>query len=303
MSLYNKYRPKTFDEIIGNQTMIATLEATLAKKNHSHAMLISGPYGSGKTTIARIIANELGCEESDFTELNASAFRGIDTVRDVDRQSKYKSIGSGCRVWLWDEVHMIGSVAAPAMLKMLEDPPQHVYHILATTDPQKLLPTIRSRCAQFEVSLLNEKEMYRLLRTITKKEGQELSQEIFDTIIRSAEGHPRNAIQILDQVLAVDAEERLEVAKKAQNVERQTIELCRALTKPGTPWKKIAEILRGLAEEDEEQIRRAVLGYCNSILLNSENNQAAMVMDEMMQPFYVSGKPMLTWACYKIAKS
>ena len=300
MSLYHTYRPQSLDEIYGNTAMLSVLKADLAKKNPPKAILLVGPYGAGKTTIARIIAKELGCVGQDFVELNASAFRGIDTVREIDKQSRYKSLESKCRVWLWDESHQIGSGAAmPAMLKMLEDPPEHVYHILATTDPQKLLPTIRSRCALYQVSLLSEQEMYKLLRSIVRKENEELEKEIYDEIIRSSEGHPRNALQILDQVLAVDDEQRLEIAKHSQAIQTQTIELCRALVNK-SPWKKVSLILQGLKDEEEESIRRAIFNYAGTILLKGDNRLAALIMDEMHEPLYNQGWYGIVLACYKI---
>jgi len=202
---------------------------------------------------------------------------------------------------LIDESHRLTVDAQNALLKALEDTPSHVYYILATTDPQKLLATIKGRCSQYTVVPLKEKEMYRLLRTVVKKEKETLASEIYEQIIQDSQGHPRNALQILDQVLGVVPEERLELAKRAAEQQSQVIELCRALLS-ATGWKRIANILSGLKDEDPESIRRAVLGYCDSILLKGENDRAGIVMDEMIESFYDSGWPGLTFACYKITR-
>lgn len=302
--LYIRYRPQSLDEIVGNQNIVDSLKAMLQKPKDKipHAFLFVGESGCGKTTLGRILAKELGCVGQDYVELDSAAFRGIDTIRDVRRQSQYKSIESSCRVWLLDEIHALGAVASPALLKALEDPPDHVYYILATTDPQKLLPTIKGRCSQFQVSPLTDSEMYKLLRNIVRKEEETLEKEIYDQIIQDSLGHPRNALQILDQVLAVDADKRLDVAKHAADLQSQVIELCRALMKKAK-WSAVAAILKGLTDQDEEQIRRSVLGYCNNVLLNGENDQAALILDEFMEPFYASGRPQLTWSCYKVVKS
>lgn len=296
-----KYRPKTLDEVAGNQLVVSILKKQLSKETSqplSRAILLHGPTGCGKTTLARIIAKELGVQEEDLKEIDSADFRGIDTIREIRKQSTYKPLNSPFRVWILDEVHRLTNDAQSALLKTLEDTPKHVYFILCTTDPQKLLPTIRGRCAQFQVQPLNEKEMKRLLLRVVKAEGESLAKEVYDQIVQDSQGHPRNALQILAQVLAAGPEKRLEVAKRTAEVQSQTIELCRALMSNRTPWKKVATILEGLKDQDPEQIRRAVLGYCQAILLKEPNNQAAAVMEEFIEPFYNSGFPGLVLACY-----
>jgi DNA polymerase III subunit gamma/tau len=304
MGLYQKYRPKSLDEIVGNQLTTQTLATDLAKsiEDRPHALLFQGPTGCGKTTLARIVASTLNCSALSFHEIDSADFRGIDSIREIRKQSAFKPVDSECQVFLMDEVHKLSNDAMNALLKALEDAPKHVYYILATTDPQKLLATIRGRCAQYTVSPLNDTEMFKLLRRIVSKENQTLEKEIYDQIIQDSQGHPRNALQILDQVLSSDAEDRLLIAKRSAEVQSQTIELCRALLQKAD-WKKIAPILKGLKDEDPESIRRAVFNYAGAVLLNGENDQAAIIMDEFVEPTYNAGWHMITWNCYKIAKS
>lgn len=299
MPLYHKYRPSTFDEVVGNVEVVTALKADISKDNHPHAFLLHGPTGCGKTTLGRIIAKELDCAEDDFREIDSADFRGIDTIREVRRQSQYQPIAGKCRVWLLDEVHKMTNDAQSALLKALEDTPSHVYYILATTDPQKLIATIKGRCSQYQVKQLTDSEMVSLLRMVVKAEGAKLTKEIYEQIVQDSQGHPRNALQILDQVISVPMEMRLEVAKRAAEVQSDAIELCRALMQKAA-WKKVAGILTKLKDQDPESIRRLVLSYCNSILLKGENMQAGLVMEQFIEPFYNTGFPGLTFACFSI---
>jgi DNA polymerase III gamma/tau subunit len=213
----------------------------------------------------------------------------------------YKPLEGSCRVWILDECHKMSNDAQNALLKALEDTAKHVYYILCTTEPNKLIKTIRGRCSQYQVNPLNDTEMKKLLRRVTKAEGQKLENDIYDQIIETATGHPRNALQILDQVLAVEPEERLEIAKRSADVQMQSIELCRALIK-GSNWASIRKILNGLKGQEPETIRRQVLGYCSVVLLNDSNTNAGAIMKEMIDPFYDTGFPGLVFACYSIVK-
>jgi DNA polymerase-3 subunit gamma/tau len=298
-----KYRPESFDDIIGNEDTIQVLRNQLAgdsKQPISRSLLFHGPTGCGKTTLGRIVAQELGAVGNDLREIDSADFRGIDTIRDIRRQSTYKPLEGPCRVWILDEVHKLTNDAQNAMLKALEDTPSHIYYILCTTDPQKLLPTIRGRCAQYQVRPLSDREMKILLRRVVKAEKESLSKEIYEQIIQDCMGHPRNALQVLAQVLSVDGDKRLAVAKRTAEVQSKTIELCRALVKK-VPWKEVARILKGLKDEDPEGVRRAVLGYCQAILLGDKPDvSAASVMEEFIEPFYNTGFPGLTFACYSV---
>jgi len=304
MSLYHKYRPTELENIRGNSDMVESLQAMLTNKETcSHAILLHGPTGCGKTTIGRIIAKELGCVGNDFREINSADFRGIDTIREVRKQMQYKPLEGNCLVWLIDEAHKLTKDAQNAVLKMLEDAPKHVYFILCTTETQGLIPTIKGRCSQFQVRPLNERQMFGLLRSVVKAEDETCSREIYEQIFQDSFGHPRNALQILDQVLKADPENRLEIAKRAEVTQSQSIELCRALINGGTAWKQVREILSGLKEEEPESIRRHVLGYAQAVLLKSDNERAGLVLEEFVDNFYNSGYPGLVYACYSVIKN
>ncbi len=302
MSLYLKYRPQTLNDIRGNADVISALEGMLAVLDRCpHVFLIHGQTGCGKTTIGRIIATRLGCTGQDFREVDSADFRGIDTVREIRKQSQYKALEGPCRVWLIDECHKMTNDAQNALLNILEDTPPHVYFILCTTEPHKLLKTIQGRCSQFAVKPLNDRQMARLLKKIVIAEGKEIPQEVYEQIIEDSLGHPRNALQILDQVLSVGKEQQLEIAKRSAEEQSESIALCRALIK-GDGWGMVSLILTGLKDQEPEGIRRHVMGYAQAVLLKGDNERAGLVLEEFLEPFYNTGFPGLVYACYAIIK-
>lgn len=302
MSFHIKYRPKELIRIKGNAEVICTLESLLGKKDCPHSFLLHGPTGCGKTTIARILADRLNCVGNDLREINFAEFRGIDTIRELYNHSHFMPIEGKNRMWILDECHKMTNDAQNALLKILEEPPDHVYFVLCTTDPQKLLPTIKGRCSQYQVNPLSDGDMLSLLQRVVKREKAELDKKVYDVIIRDSLGLPRNALQILEKVLSTPSEKRLRVAEQEAEQMSQSIELCRAMMKKA-PWSVVAGILKGIKDQDPEGIRRMVLGYCQSTLLSNDNWRAGVIMEQFIDPFYDSGFPQLVYACYTVIKT
>lgn len=222
--------------------------------------------------------------------------KGFVTFYDLEVSKHPSYFANGCLV---HNCHQLSRDAQNALLKALEDTPRHVYYILCTTDPQKLLPTIRGRCSQFKVEQLKQGEMRKLLMRVVKAENEKLLKPVYEAIIESAQGHPRNALQILDQVLTTEPDARMRVAEKAQEESVQAIELCRAIIS-GAGWTKVSNILTELKDQDAEGIRRLVLGYCSAVLLKGENSQAGLIMEEFREPMYDIGFPGVVLACYSV---
>jgi DNA polymerase III gamma/tau subunit len=303
MSLYHTYRPNDFDQIKGNEDVVESIEGLLKKKKRPHVYMLYGDYGCGKTTVGRIIANRIGCVGNDFKELNSASFRGIETARDIINQSNYKPLEGVCTVWLLDEIHKWTSDAQNALLKILEDTPPHIYFILCTTEPQKVIPTIHSRCSKFQLNTLTDGQMKSLLKGIVKAEEETLSTEVYEQIIQDSLGHPRDAIQILEQVLGVSKEKRLKVAEQTAARQSQTIELCRVLLNPRSRWKEVISILNGLKDQEPEKIRRAILGYNQSVLLKSDNVRSGLIMECFMEPNFTNGFSQLVFSAYQVIKN
>ncbi len=297
VELYKKYRPRSLKTIIANQSTVATLTNMLGRNTLPHTILLYGPSGCGKTTIARILKKELGCSEIDFQELNCSDFRGVDTVREINKAMRMFPTSSKCRIWLLDEIHQMTKDAQNAALKMLEDTPSHVYFILCTTEPKKIINTIRTRCCQLPVELLSTSDMKKLIQRVLRKENEKLEDELIMDISDCAEGSARKALVILDRILNLLPEDR-EAAIKENPDEKEVIDLCRALIK-GESWSKVSKILKDLKTE-AESTRYAVLGYTRSCLLGSNNKRAALIIDAFSSNFYDSKDAGLTLACYEV---
>ena len=221
-ALYRTYRPSTFEEVAGQEHIVKTLQNALATGKLAHAYLFAGPRGTGKTTMAKLLAKALNCDEGighqcnqcknckaiiegthpDVLELDAASNNGVDEIRELIDKVKYGTILGRYKVYIIDEVHMLSAGAFNALLKTLEEPPEHVIFILATTEPHKILPTILSRCQRYDFTKLSDKDIKARLKAVLEKEGVAYNDEAIDIIISLADGGMRDALSILDQVLA-----------------------------------------------------------------------------------------------------
>ena len=221
-ALYRTYRPTTFDEVAGQQHIVKTIKNALATGKIAHAYLFAGPRGTGKTTMAKLLAKTLNCEQGighqcnkcknckailegthpDVLEIDAASNNGVDEIRDLIDKVKYGTILGRYKVYIIDEVHMMTPGAFNALLKTLEEPPAHVIFILATTEPHKILPTILSRCQRYDFSKVSDEDIRGRLKVILDKEHIEFNEDAVNLIISLADGGMRDALSILDQVLA-----------------------------------------------------------------------------------------------------
>ena len=302
MSFNIKYRPKDFNEIIGNQDIIESLESLLKQKTPPHTYLFHGQTGCGKTTFARILANKLDCSKYDITEINASNNRGIDTARDIISQMQYKPLQGKNKTYILDEVHQATKDFQNGILKALEDSPDHVYFILCTTDPNKLLSTIRNRCTTFKVSKLTTKGIVRLLSNVLTKIEKKIDKEYLIEIAKEVEGNPRQALITLQKIIDVENEKQIKkIISSIKTEEKQIIDLCRALNeKKG--WSIISDILKNI-EAEPETIRRAVLGYFSAVCLNAKSDniavKASTILENFEDNYYDSGKAGLLLSCIR----
>jgi DNA polymerase-3 subunit gamma/tau len=221
-SLYRRYRPQRFGDVSGQEHLVKALRNAVVDDRVGHAYLFSGPRGTGKTTNARILAKVLNCTDPrdgepccecescvaiqagtsfDLHELDAASHNGVGDIRDLIEKAALGTPGR-TKVYILDEVHMLSTAASNALLKTLEEPPEHVVFVLATTDPQKVLPTIRSRTQHFEVHLLSADDLTALVRSISADAGLDVTDEQVDYVVRRGAGSARDTLSALDQVVA-----------------------------------------------------------------------------------------------------
>lgn len=301
LPLHLKYRPVTFDQVLGNSSLIESLKVVLNKESRPTTYLLQGPSGTGKTTIARIVAKEVGARDQDIKELNIADTRGIDAARTIIENARFMPLGGKAKVYILDEVANATMNFFEALLKILEEPPRKTYFILCTTDPQKLPVTIRNRCTICQVSSLRRNELIKLIKDVLIEEGRrKFPKEGIEKIAIVVDGCPRQALVVLDSVIDIEDDSKLLSAINDFSFEQaEIIELFSALLKK-TKWSEMAKILKNI-DEDPERLRYAILTRMTNILLSGkQSDRAFLIIDEFKDSFIYTKKAGLVSACYSV---
>jgi DNA polymerase-3 subunit gamma/tau len=201
LALYRKYRPQSFSDVVGQEQIVTLLQSSIKQKKISHAYLFCGGRGTGKTTVARIFAHDIGCNGEDIIEIDAASNRGIDEIRELREAVRTAPFSSPYKIYIVDEAHMLTKEAANALLKTLEEPPSHVIFILATTDPEKLPSTIVSRCQKIIFKSPDVATLAKRLQYVAEQEGKEIDDTTAELIAAHGKGSYRDALGVLEQIL------------------------------------------------------------------------------------------------------
>jgi DNA polymerase III delta prime subunit len=307
--LYKRYRPQKLSEIIGQPHAVAQLRKALQTNKVDHAILFNGPTGTGKTTLMRIMRRNLKCSSNDYTEINTADFKGIDTIRDLRRNLNLHPIGGACRIIAIDECHKLTNDAQNAILKLLEDTPAHVYFMLGTTDPQKLLAALLGRCSEIKLRTINQDDLEALIREVAGKEKLTISESVIPEIAQAANGSARKALVILGAVAKAEGDEAQSRAIAITSIDKNlAFGLAKLLMwgKKGD-WASVAIQLQKMKDEDPEGVRHCVLGLARAMIVGkdgkppSPNNaaRAYCCLNAFEDNFYDSHGPGLALACWR----
>lgn len=307
MPLQTLYRPETLDEFYGNEALKKSLQSVLDReKDIPQAFLFTGPSGCGKSSLARVVKKRLKIDDGDYHFYNTANTRGIDTIREIVDNAPYFSLFGSNKMYVFEECHQLTVPSMEALLDVLENPPNHTYFVLCTTDPQKLKQTLKRRCYIGTVESLDDREIDSLLTDVLRKEQVEVSDRIRKHIIDHCDGSPGIALSLLDSV--IDMEEKDEdLAIEAITVgvpDLKVIELCRALVKPKAKWSEVQKVLEAIniRKIEPENIRLLIVGYFTTVMLNDPSDRIADVSLCFTGSFVESRGLGLVLACWEACK-
>jgi len=300
--LARKWRPRTFDELTGQEPIAGILKNAILNNKVAHAYIFSGPRGVGKTSTARILAKALNCVEGpitgpcgkcpscmavadgssmDVTEIDGASNTGVDNIRDLRERVRYASYGGGYKVYIIDEAHMLSTAAFNALLKTLEEPPAHVIFVLATTEPKKIPATVLSRCQHLPFRRISTHKIKERLRYISGQENLKIADSAFEMIARAADGSMRDSLTILDQIASFSEEISAEDVKDLLGfTDMQTLSRLAEAVIEGNR-KDIIDVIAGLAESgaDLKTFTKDYLQFMRDLLIAKIVGNTEGVMD------------------------
>lgn len=284
--LHLKYRPASFDEVVGQNDVVKSVQKALGDKARPHTFLFTGDSGTGKTTMARIIVKYLDIQAGNIIEIDAASNNGIDAMREMMAPLRYHGFGdSPNKAIIIDEAHMITKQAWASLLKTIEEPPEHVYFFFCTTDASKVPDNIITRCLRYNLKLLRHDDMMDLLEFICDQESLDVTDEILDMIARASGGSPRNGLVMLAMVHDCESPEEAAGLLELPLENSEVIDLCRLLVKGDLTWSKLTATLKQMTELPAESIRIVVVAYLSSCLMGAKSDKDVIRLLDILALF------------------
>ena len=282
--LHVSYRPSVLEEVLGQDSVVNSLQQFKDKGNWPHAYLLVGPSGTGKTTIGRIIASEIGA--GDIVELDAASKSSVEGVRNLTSSLQYKGFGeSSKRVIILDEVHSFSKQAWQALLKSIEEPPEHIYFVLCTTEADKVPKTIKTRCHLYNLKSVGYEDLAALIEVVADSESIQLTTKMVNLLAKESEGSPRMALTNLSKARACQDIDELRDILESADENSDVIELCRLLMKSTVSWAQCIAIIKKLEAPQPESIRLTIIAYVSKVLINTKDEAKVVRMIEILDAF------------------
>lgn len=283
-SLHTKYRPATLDEVVGQDHIKQGLAAVLAE-GKQQAFLFDGPSGTGKTTLARICASQLGC--SVIEEVDAASHTGVDSMREIASRADYAPFDGGGRAFIIDECHRLSRQAWESLLKDIEEPPRGVYWFFCTTEPEKMLKAVLTRCAQYSLKDVAYRKLLGLLARIVEAEGLMVTEDVLDLCASEAGGSPRQAIVNLTVTKHTSDVEAARAALNRAPGSKSAYDLAKLIHRKGWNPRDAMAIVKSMAEAKEtpESARHVVRAYVTKVVMDAPDNvYACHVLAQFTEP-------------------
>lgn len=277
LPLHLKYRPTVLKDVWGQDQVTDSLQDVISSKSPGHAYLFTGPAGTGKTTLARILASRFHCDANSVVEVDAASNSGIDAMREVTGALRYQGFGATPnKAIIIDECHGLSKQAWDSLLKTVEEPPPHVYIFFCTTVPGKVPATIVTRCHSYTLKPLKRDDIFDLLTFVCHEEKLDLAPGVMDLIVGACDGSARQALVMLSMVRGCRDEDEAAALLESPADNKDVIDLCRLLVGGKLTWPKLIETLKAIPDMNPESVRIVMTNYLGACLMGAKSDKDAM---------------------------